>query len=404
MEFMVRIARSVSCVLVISISACTSGRPALTGDTALASSSAGSGSPKCPDWGCDTNDATVDADLFFHDLSVCGQRNTAGLNLVGFVGPQGQQLSLAVIGDELVGVDPRRLTPSSTGQLRGQELVGTKLILASARPTPTNPDTSLEIEIAAVGATTYWVGEPGSVPTYVLKWRGDHNKELQSLCGRPRAAVPGGKPWVLLPGDWTDKVGTDATIALVFAGDAYEGNGKSIKDVTEPLTRWSTPAHDGSPGPQTKRGVCWFNVACAGSAISKMHLLRHTTAGSDASHQTDKGQRTTMLKMITDDVCGTGKSFTVNGEKVFYEDMQLWHPFPAAPRSIESLWTRDGAMCLGEARREREDPSVTARIHEECARANHPLPPCPITASNYRKWPGLAVSGHYGYGLSANPP
>jgi hypothetical protein len=174
-------------------------------------------------------------------------------------------------------------------------------------------------------------------------------------------------------------VGHNVPFALIFAGDRYDAVHKTVK-IDPPSS-------------------CWFNIACAGSAMAKMHLLRHTTAGSDADHATTQPQRQTMLKMITDDICGTGQSFTVDGENVYYEDMWLWHPFAAVPGSIEAMWGDQGALCLDEPRRQREDASTLARIGHVCK-----PPSCPVTVSDYDTWPGLAASGGFGYGLSANPP
>jgi hypothetical protein len=320
--------------------------------------------PPCPEWGCGTNTASVDGNLFFHELSTCGHANAAGLTLVDAVkqvGPFTEHVQLRVVGDSLRG-------SVGTTVLQGADLVGTTLLLQS-------PTGGVRVDIAAVGSTDYWVSPGPPVPTYTLTWqRSAQGATPRALCGPPS---------IELPDDWLDLTGSDAALAIIFAGDRYDGARKTVS----------------SEGPPS----CWFNIACAGSAAAKLHLLRHTSAGTDRTHRTTLPQRQAMLKMITDDICGTGESFTVNGDRVYYEDMQRWHPFPAAPASIEALWDERGALCLDVPRRQGEDPSVMSRIQSACAAAGHALPACPITAASHDSWPELAQQGGLGYGMSANP-
>jgi hypothetical protein len=330
--------------------------------------SAGVVDPPCPDWGCGTNTATVFGNLSFHELSTCGVPNAAGLTLVDATkdtGPFGTHVQLSVVGDQLLGHVGGEV-------LQGTALLGLTLNLAS-------PSGAVRVTIAAVGSTDYWVSPGPPVPTYTLTWQGTAAGQMpRALCGLPPAE---------LPDEWWDLTGGDAALAIVFAGDRYDGAHKTVV----------------SEGPADSASTCWFNIACAGSAAAKLHLLRHTVAGSDTTHRTTLPQRQAMLKMITDDICGTGESFTVNGEGVYYEDMRRWHPFPEAPESIEALWDDRGAMCLDVPRRQREDPLMRSRIQRACALASHDLPACPISRSDYDTWPILARQGGYGYGLSANP-
>jgi hypothetical protein len=323
--------------------------------------------PPCPDWGCGTNTASVNGNLFFHELSTCGHENAAGLRLVDavkHVGPFPMHVQISVVGDELVG-------NVGTSVLMGADLVSTTLVLDA-------PTGAVWIDIAAAGSIDYWVRPGRRVPTYTLKWRSSApGAPPRALCGRPSEDMD----------DRTDGSGGNAGLAFIFAGDRYDAAHKTVQ----------------SDSVASSASTCWFNVVCAGSAAAKLHLLRHTTAGSDENHRTTQSQRQAMLKMITDDICGTGESFTVNGDRVYYEDMRRWHPFPAAPSSIEALWSDRGALCLDVPRRQAEDPSATSRIRSACAAVGHDLPACPVTTSNYDTWPELAQLGGLGYGLSANP-
>jgi ADYC domain len=67
-----------------------------------------------------------------------------------------------------------------------------------------------------------------------------------------------------------------------------------------------------------------------------MHLMRHTNAGAltadgHIAYPTTTAQRQAMLKMLTADYCGTGRSFTVDGQALKYGDSGVW--YPATPTS-----------------------------------------------------------------------
>src|SRR5215510_6805421 len=60
----------------------------------------------CPDWGCGQNAASVDANLFFHELSTCEEVNSAGVSLVDAmkrIGTGMQHFKVEVWGDALIG-------------------------------------------------------------------------------------------------------------------------------------------------------------------------------------------------------------------------------------------------------------------------------------------------------------
>jgi hypothetical protein len=306
----------------------------------------------CPDWGCGSNAASMGERIYFHELEATGAfANSARVRVTGFRGVDGTPLSLFVDGDDLTG--------RSAG---GSVWAGVDLVGATIRM---ERDARLyEVRIGAVGWIPFWVA-PGLTPvtTYTFEYRPlvDPPVDYSALC----TGLPGS-----LDPEWT---GVEVTTALVFRGDWYDAATKSVH-----------------VGP--RRGH-WFNVACAGSAVAKMHLLRHTQAASDAAHATTQPERQAMLKMITDDLCGTGRSFTRDGEEVHYMDRKGWHPFDlAAAGPVESIWDERGAVCLTEPRRLAEDPGVWDAILAECG-ADLP-PACPIVLDH---WTDL------GYGISANP-
>jgi hypothetical protein len=317
----------------------------------------------CPDWGCGTNAASMGQRLVFHELDACKQQaNSAGIRFVRFTDKAGNDLTLQVDRDELVGRD------GAGARLTGAQLLGATLLLdASGKP--------FEVKITDVGDTDFWVGG-GKAPTYTFQYRraGAGAEELVQLCkGSP---VPAGS---------TDPQ-VASQLALVFAGDRYDAARKTVTQT--------------SP-------ECWFNVACAGTAVAKMHLLRHTWAGSTGPYVTQVPERQAMLKMLTDDICGTGLSFTRDGMLVYYADRHAppWHPFApvGAPAptigSMEAVWDPDGAVCLDVPRREKEVPGIGSLIGAECAKT-HARATCQSAGLDLTNWSKPTTN----YGVSANPP
>jgi hypothetical protein len=116
-----------------------------------------------------------------------------------------------------------------------------------------------------------------------------------------------------------------------------------------------------------------FNIACMGTAISKLHLLRHTTASQavkipqKTSPQTITPQTTTlqkraqaMLRLLTADYCGNGSAFTRDDLpiKLGFND-KAWQLLDVSKYNyntsigvntsgtVDALWTDTGATCVG---------------------------------------------------------
>ena len=334
----------------------------------------------CGEWLCQTNAASVGDGLYFFELDGSGAApNEQGFYYRSFTAPDGGPLTLSVQGSELRGT--RGTGPDQFLFVR-ENLVGSTMILERDKQ-------RYEVKIAAVGQVRFWVGpELECAPTYTFEYRkapekGPTDEPFQSLC----SGLDMDKEW--------NRPGMTETLALVFSGDHYDARKKTV-----------------APPPSAD----WFNVACAGSALAKMHLLRHTEAGSyNSTYQADPpngpmrgpymttfDQRQAMFKMITDDICGTGHSFTMDGELVFYADVGQWHPLdfsgpvPARGR-LEALWDKNGAICLDEARRFAEDKNIVQEIAKQCRR---PLRSCGYQWSD---WPNPLSGRRQAYGISVNP-
>jgi hypothetical protein len=300
----------------------------------------------CPEPDCLLNAASVGDGLYFHELDQFGGVNSAGVRIDSFHLATGTPVAPRVIGAELYGMD------AGGALYGGSRLLNAYFILAHGVD-------HYRVRISSIDQLSYWVGNPGDLRGYTFVYQKlvvAEQKE-QPMC--TTHDVEAGVPQVS---------------AVVFIGDRYDAPRKLVM-----------PSTGG-----------WFNVACMGSASAKMHLLRHTAAGSDATHMTNMSQRTAMLKMLTDDICGTGHSFTQDGEYVFYADQRSWHPLPTDPvlypiASYESIWSDRGAICLNEPRRLKEDgPGLWLSIKAECM-----LPP---SCSGM-----LGAWWTYGYGVTANP-
>jgi len=264
------------------------------------------------------------SDRAFHELNVKGLPNAAGVSMVG-ARRGGDSYSLEIIGSSVVAHPRAPRTPALTGS----DLAGVELELRDAA------GERFAIQIAGVDETTYWAGPAETVPTYKLTFTSKTHPVPQPLCT------------------------AGENEAVLFAGDRYDADRKTVT----------------ATGPAT---AGWFNIACAGTALAKLHLTRHTEASQDV--KTTAVERQAMLKMFTADVCGDGTAFTVHGQPLLWADANRLTSFATRPASLEAVWSDRGALCLDTPRR----PELAAAIAARCG----PLPRC----TNQR-----------GYVISANP-
>jgi hypothetical protein len=260
----------------------------------------------------------------FHELHFKGLPNAAGVSMVG--ARRGDDFySLEVVGSALVAHPRAPRAPVLTGS----ELVGLELELRDAA------GGRFAIQVSGIDETTYWTGPADTLPTYRLTFTSTTHAVPQPLC----------------------TAGTNE--AFLFGGDRYDADRKTVTA--------TGPAAAG-----------WFNIACAGTALAKLHLTRHTEASQVV--KTTAVERQAMFKMFTADVCGDGTAFTVHGEPLMWADANHLTGFAARPASLEAVWTDRGAVCLDTPRR----PELAAAIAARCG----PLPRC---------------TTQRGYVISANP-
>jgi ADYC domain-containing protein len=267
----------------------------------------------CPSWGCGGNSPVI-GPFEFHELEEHGALNDANMSLVGFR-LNGVPYQPHVEGDKLLALDLNTGVPVFSGpDLKGGIF---EVLLPGTGPAETR---RAEIQITQVSNdVTFWLGPSDPVETYELQYTGS---DVPPGAFRPLCKDP---PPVR-DGEGQTNVARFQTI--LFTGDRYKA---STKEVTASTFEASTG---------------WFNFACAGSAIAKLHLNRHTTASATAGFTTTADQRQAMLKMYTGDFCGTGEALTQQGTRIHWINALGWSSPPGNATTYESLWTSSGATCL----------------------------------------------------------
>ena len=260
----------------------------------------------------------------FHELNLDGLPNQVGLAIVR-VARAGTQYVLEISGTSVVA----RPGDSRLPVLSGRDLVGLQLHMRDS------VGARSVIEVAGVGSTTYWAAPLESVPTYRLTYTSATHSNPQPLCT------------------------ANGNDAILFSGDRYDAERKTV-----------TATGTATAG--------WFNIACAGTALAKLHLTRHTEASQIV--RTTAVERQAMLKMFTADVCGDGTSFTVHGQPLLWADANHLTAFNRPAASLEAVWTDRGAVCLDTPRR----PELADAIAAHCGA----LPRC---------------TSQRGYVISGNP-
>jgi hypothetical protein len=325
----------------------------------------------CPDWGCGTNGAWLGQKVVFHELDGSGLKaNRAGLKVESFRDGNGNPMTIAVDRDNLRGIRP------GGAAVEGASLIGATIELRTVAP-PTGtvvlPERRYKLTIKAFETTDYWVDPDRPVPVYGFSFVpiGASDKP-QDLC---RSPAEGGSRWEPIKG-----------MALIFSGDRYH---EKAKTVTE-----------------TGGGDPWFNIACAGTTVAKMHLLRHTWASNtDGAHATLPAQRQALLKLLVADYCGGGKPFTVDGHALAYSYDQAWEPSVdwSSIATIDAVWDEQRAVCLNVPRLRDKFGNIRNAIVTQCAAAGYTLKSCGAGLKPAVQGAASGVHPWSGYALSANP-
>lgn len=325
---------------------------------------------RCPRYGCDTNAATIGDGILFDELDLSGLPSAGGVRIGGAVLRDHTSVTLDVEGDRLVAHGVRDPLQRHTGD----DLDGMMIWLFHAKG-PGEPEELFWLHIRVIldqdpAALHFWAGAPIGLESY----------EVTALRSRHRPPEPEDFK-IPMPGDFditvclgdlleTDWPGAAVHAAVVYQGDHLDAEHRRVEPPSSPTL---------------------FNLACVGTSMAKLHLLRHTEASAFAggNYPTDRWQRTAMLKTLNADYCGTGDSFTIDGTPLRWQDSTGYMPSlgiaPGVPvKSVEAIWGSSGAVCL-------DQPRLHKRLEIE---AYCDLPAC----GDVSDW---TSRGHV---ISVNPP
>lgn len=308
----------------------------------------------CPKFsGCGDNSPVMGEG--FHELSVSpADTNAEGFTVLGFW-QNGQQYSPQIeAGTRIVAWLPR-----TTIKLSGYQLEGGFFLIVRQPSMQYFRLYINKVTPEAVSPTRYWY-RPGTarIETYELKYVAVSSSTPPTLNMKPMATDLCPIPLSLTTE--TERLAWPMPAqSLIFSGDRYDANTLTVTS-TNPTAN-----------------AAWFNIGCSGSALAKLHLMRHTTAGSVASTITStREQRQALLKMYTGDFCGNGHRWTTQGTPLHWANQGLWTQGLASDiqgdEANESFWTENGAMCLDTYRI--DEIGARSQIVADCA--PNPLPYC----------------------------
>jgi hypothetical protein len=349
--------------------------------TGTTSSALGVGDPGCPEWGCGMNSPTLADGAVFDELDASmTEPDRHGIKIVT-AKQAGHEVKLRIDRHFIIAT----ATDGSGLVFQHGGLVGTLIDLDR-----NGMRYQLKIDGVQEQSLRFWSGDTKEfVPFYRILVKLPLDNQFKAPICMPDKPLE--KVW-----------GPVVHSAIAFTGDRYDPQLKTVIDAD--------------------RGTSWFNLACAGTATAKMHLVRHTNAGAwtaatwspgadvldpGAPYRTDVGQRQAMLRMYAASYCGDSLAFTVDGQPLLYDDENHWYAPPAGvPRltvaadgtvspagaSVEALWTADGAACVNA-------PRLVSRSIVPCLNGASPLPQC--TPDVVKQWVFDPGAKHV---ISANPP
>lgn len=272
----------------------------------------------CPKWGCNENSPLMTTVGYFHDLHPRGVPNQQGMSVIDYRLPNSSEIYRPRI------VDGSRLVidnDDNSVTLSGHDLEGGWFEIQSGYGVH-----RLFIEhvtTLAESQVRFWVGASTPIETYTLTYQEPGQAlgpKRQVLCNN---APPYDKSGGTVQGAWVNPLE-----AFFFTGDRYDADQKTVTKIDDTSD--------------------FFNIACAGSAIAKLHLNRHTSLGSPGPYgeTASQAKRQAMLKMYVSDVCGNGSAWTMKGTPLRFSDSAHWFTFSGPAFAHEAYWDESGATCL----------------------------------------------------------
>lgn len=290
----------------------------------------------CSTWDCNKNHPVLNT-FRIEELNENGLAEPGGFWITSYV-HQGVFRKLDVKGGRIFARN-----------LQGQPIPGGDNVVGSLI-TVSNGIESWEIMIAAASRSLQYWNSTEHLWAYRLVYRLVSEPEIEvyvDLCNDPPAL--GDEPGI--PEGYE-------TYAIMIDEERYDREAIAVD--------------------QVKPAAGWFNIACAGSALSKMVLLSFDPRlPLGHARHTSPAQRTATLKMLTADYTGTGKAFTEPKVPLLWADASSWHPLQPlpSPDTIEAIWSETGARCLNTPRVDAEN--MLTKINLQLAQHDKdPLPPC----------------------------
>jgi hypothetical protein len=316
----------------------------------------------CGDFECGNSNSPEIDNQGVHEFDTTFRQASGGFQLVDY-SKNGISYTPVVSQATLTGQDGSGHVVLHDGGQNASSLFGSQFLVKNV-----NSHLEYIIRIDGVGSAPYFAKPNGlamTTPTYLVNW-------IVAQNGQPKA----GADWKNIchspPADPSTTLGMDRFHAVLFEGDRID----ATKKVVEAVDR------------------SWFNIGCAGAALSKQHLDGHTQGAMELSPEFSSTleQRTAHLKMLAADYCGSGVPLTISGQKLNYTDDSGWMPYASSAPVLEARWKAEGASCLNLPRVKANSsaaardafPDIEAAISDACAMLGKPRPPaCLGTASEF---------------------
>lgn len=292
----------------------------------------------CPRKVCGLNGIWMGAGVPFRTLHLDGGENEAHLSILRVEDGSGQPLTLKLTGDVLKASTANTASPTSAASVRGASLL---------------------------------LGPRGGSPTYRLTITDVTTEPFWAQCDKltcGTAAPPLSKQYhftatrvadgcavqVCDPA-LSDNPGTGiAGVAAIFRDDYYDDTSYTVS---------GTPPVD-----PTQNSADLFNIACRGTDIYKLYMLRHTRASATSEMaRTTLPQRTTLLRALSATYCSRdrngnpGSHFTRDGIPIELRFNPARSHYAVTRASgyqydggtLDALWSTQGdlpALCIGTPR------------------------------------------------------
>lgn len=277
---------------------------------------------QCPPLDCGLNSNHMYG-LPFFELELGGKANNSGYSIDGFYTAGGEPLSLDIQDGRFIGRDAR-------GELvAGSDVVGSYLVVSDGVD-------SFEIHVLDLVDDMQYIGRPGAyAPAYHLGVSGP--SEVLDTRNHCAPAADDHPAWSGFE-----------TRAVLLRGEKYNAGSITVEQ----------------SGPAARD---WFYIGCEGTATYDAKLLGYAPDADDATSATSVDARQAAYKMIMADYCGTGTSFTLQGEAVLWANDRGSISFDQhLADSLEAVWTEDGAACLSTPRLADTAPFIADMIAAEC--------------------------------------